>query len=247
MAFKVVIPARYSSSRLPGKPLIEIDGIPMIIHVARKARLSAAEEVIVATDDERILQEVTKHNFDAVLTDVDHVSGSDRILEVAKKKSWDQDTIIINVQGDEPMMDPQLINALYEGMIKTNSNFITASSKFENFDDFSDPNTVKVVVNCRGNALYFSRSMIPHTDSFSAEGYDLENSFHHIGIYGYVLSTLENFCSFPKSKLEAIEKLEQLRALDNGMNIRVIFYTGKIFKGIDTLEDLIKVKKLFSS
>lgn len=247
MTFKVIIPARYDSSRLPGKPLIEIAGIPMIIHVARKARLSGAEEVIVATDDRRIQDEVEKHNFEAVLTSKHHLSGSDRILEVATSKSWDSETIIINVQGDEPMMDPQLINELHEQMIKTKATFITAATKFDHFDNFSNPNNVKVVINNLSNALYFSRSMIPNANTFNDEIFDANNSFHHLGIYGYRLSTLKEFCNLKKSNLEIIERLEQLRALDNGITIKVFLYNGKPFKGVDTLEDLIEIKKLFSS
>lgn len=247
MTFKIVIPARFDSTRLPGKPLIEIAGIPMVIHVARKARLSGAEEVIIATDDERILDVAIKNKFDGILTHKDHPSGSDRILEVAKTKSWDEDTIIINVQGDEPMMDPILIKNLYNQMIKSKANFITAAAKFDNFDDFKNPNNVKVVVDDCDNALYFSRSMIPFSNNFESGNYDLENSFHHLGIYGYRLSTLNQFCSLQKSKLEIAEKLEQLRALDNDIQIQVFFYKGKPFKGIDTLDDLIEIKKLFSN
>ena len=134
MSFKVVIPARYNSTRLPGKPLIEINGIPMVIHVAKKARMSGADEVVIATDDQRIIDVVSSYNFEALMTSEKHISGTDRVLEVVTIKKWSDDEFIINIQGDEPLIDPQLIKLLYEGMSEEGLNYATAASKFKCYD-----------------------------------------------------------------------------------------------------------------
>ena len=146
MTFKVVIPARYHSSRLPGKPLIEIAGIPMVIHVARKAKLSGASEIIIATDDDRIVNTSEEYGFRSIMTNPNHISGTDRIEEVINKANWDSETIIINLQGDEPLIDPLLINQVSDGMIKDKIDYASAASLFLNYDDFSNPNNVKVVL-----------------------------------------------------------------------------------------------------
>jgi len=247
MAFKVVIPARYNSTRLPGKPLIEIAGFPMIIHVARKAKLSGAEEIIIATDDERILTEVENFGFEALMTDLNHASGTDRILEVAKKKSWPSDTKVINVQGDEPLIDPKLIVDLNDFMNQSKSNYVTAATKFRNYTDFINFNNVKVILDQNRNAIYFSRSLIPYSKLHEDKKIDDDVVYHHIGIYGYSVSMLEKFCKLKKSKLEESEKLEQLRAIDNQLPIQVLIHHGNHFKGVDTLEDLTEVKKIISN
>ena len=236
MTFKVVIPARYMSTRLPGKPLIEIGGIPMVIHVARKARMSGADEVIIATDDQRI-------NFEALLTSERHISGTDRVLDVVKQKKWSDNQLIINVQGDEPLIDPQLIRLLYEGMSEEGLNYATAASKFKSYDDYSNPNNVKVIIGKDNFAIYFSRSKIPHFINDESNSWDPNISFHHIGLYGYTPKLLRIFCDFPESKHEAIENLEQLRAIDNDLKIKVFEYRGNHMKGVDTLDDLAAIKK----
>ncbi|MDC0423097.1 3-deoxy-manno-octulosonate cytidylyltransferase [Methylophilaceae bacterium] len=243
MTFKVVIPARYMSTRLPGKPLIEIGGIPMVIHVARKARMSGADEVVIATDDERIIDVVTSYDFEALLTSESHISGTDRVLDVVKQKNWSDNQLIINVQGDEPLIDPQLIKLLYEGMSEEGLNYATAASKFKSYDDYSNPNNVKVIIGKDNFAIYFSRSKIPHFVSDESNFWDPNISFHHIGLYGYTPKLLRIFCDFPESKHEAIENLEQLRAIDNDLKIKVFEYRGDHMKGVDTLDDLAAIKK----
>ena len=243
MTFKVVIPARYMSTRLPGKPLIEIGGIPMVIHVARKARMSGADEVVIATDDERIIDVVTSYDFEALLTSESHISGTDRVLDVVKQKNWSDNELIINVQGDEPLIDPQLIKLLYEGMSEEGLNYATAASKFKSYDDYSNPNNVKVIIGKDNFAIYFSRSKIPHFVSDESNFWDPNISFHHIGLYGYTPKLLRIFCDFPESKHEAIENLEQLRAIDNDLKIKVFEYRGDHMKGVDMLDDLAAIKK----
>ena len=243
MAFKVVIPARYKSTRLPGKPLIEINGIPMIIHVAKKARMSGAEEVIIATDDERIIDVATKYDFEALMTSENHISGTDRVLEVVTKKKWSDNELIINVQGDEPLIDPQLIKLLYEGMSEEDLNYATAASKFKSYEDYDDSNNVKVILGKDNFAIYFSRSKIPHFMSNESNFWNPNISFHHIGLYGYTPKLLRSFCNLPESKHEAAEKLEQLRAIDNNLRIKVFEYRGNHIKGVDTLDDLAAIKK----
>jgi 3-deoxy-manno-octulosonate cytidylyltransferase (CMP-KDO synthetase) len=247
MAFKVVIPARYNSTRLPGKPLIEIAGLPMVIHVARKAKLSGAEEIIIATDDARILTEVENFGFEALMTDPDHASGTDRILEVAKKKSWPSDTKVINVQGDEPLIDPKLIVDLNDFMNQSKSNYVTAAAKFKNYNDFINLNNVKVILDQNRNAVYFSRTQIPYSKLHEDKKFDDDIVYHHIGIYGYSVSMLEKFCNLKKSKLEESERLEQLRAIYNQLPIQVLIHHGNHCKGVDTLEDLTEVKKMISN
>ena len=243
MTFKVVIPARYQSTRLPGKPLIEIGGIPMVIHVAKKARMSGADEVVIATDDERIIDVVTSYNFEALMTSEKHISGTDRVLEVVTKKKWSDNELIINIQGDEPLIDPQLIKLLYKGMSEEGLNYATAASKFKTYADYANPNNVKVILGKDNFAIYFSREKIPHFMSNESNFWDPNISFHHIGLYGYTPNLLRSFCNFPESKHEAAEKLEQLRAIDNNLRIKVFEYTGNHIKGIDTLDDLAAIKK----
>ncbi len=247
MGYKVVIPARYMSTRLPGKPLIEIDGLPMVIHVAKRARFSGADEVIIATDDLRIFDEVSKHNFEALMTSDKHISGTDRVLEVVKLKQWSDNEIIINVQGDEPLIDPQLINLVYEGMKKEGLNYATAASKFKIFDDYANPNNVKVILGKDNFALYFSRSMIPYFFSDEKNHWDPLISYHHIGLYGYTPILLREFCALQESAHESAEKLEQLRAIDNNLKIKVFEYHGEHIKGVDTIDDLVKIKNFIEN
>jgi|TARA_B110000971_G_scaffold221675_1_gene269836 3-deoxy-manno-octulosonate cytidylyltransferase (CMP-KDO synthetase) len=243
MTFKVVIPARYNSTRLPGKPLIKIGGIPMVIHVAKKARMSGAEEVVIATDDKRIVDVVTSYNFEALMTSDKHISGTDRVLEVVKSKKWLDNELIINVQGDEPLIDPQLIKLLYKGMSEEGLSYASAASKFENYEDYANPNNVKVILGKDNFAIYFSRSKIPHFMSNESNFWDPNVSFHHIGLYGYTPKLLRSFCNLPESRHEAVEKLEQLRAIDNNLRIKVFVYSGSHIKGVDTLDDLTTIKK----
>jgi|TARA_B110000967_G_C18721022_1_gene477672 3-deoxy-manno-octulosonate cytidylyltransferase (CMP-KDO synthetase) len=239
MTFNVVIPARYESTRLPGKPLLEIAGVPMVIRTAIRANESGAKVVIIATDDERIMDAAQEYGFDALMTDKEHISGTDRVLDVANQKGWLKDEIIINVQGDEPLIDPELIKLLAMALEKKDVNYVSACSNFENFDEYLNPNNVKVICDKNKYASDFYRDPLVK----NKEHWSSEKQFHHIGIYGYTKKLLDNFCILPISKLEKILKLEQLRALENNISLLVLNYEGKIHRGIDTPEDLSVIRK----
>jgi len=239
MTFNVVIPARYESTRLPGKPLLEIAGVPMVIRTAIRANESGAKVVIIATDDERIMDAAQEYGFDALMTDKEHISGTDRVLDVANQKGWLKDEIIINVQGDEPLIDPELIKLLAMALEKKDVNYVSACSNFENFDEYLNPNNVKVICDKNKYASDFYRDPLVK----NKEHWSSEKQFHHIGIYGYTKKLLDNFCILPISKLEKILKLEQLRALENNISLLVLNYEGKIHRGIDTPEDLSEIRK----
>jgi 3-deoxy-manno-octulosonate cytidylyltransferase (CMP-KDO synthetase) len=239
MNFYVVIPARYESTRLPGKPLIDIAGIPMVIRTAIQARESGAQQVIIATDDQRIKKTAEDYGFEALMTDKNHISGTDRVLDVANQKGWLSDEIIINVQGDEPLIDPELIKLLANSLQKTDINYVSACSKFENFDEYLNPNNVKVVINQNQIAVEFYRE----SPVKNKKDWNLHQQFHHIGIYGYTKELLDKFCNLPISKLEDSLKLEQFRALENNISLMVLNYKVKIIRGIDTLDDLVSIRK----
>lgn len=250
MAFenvKIVIPSRYGSSRLPGKPLMPLCQKPMFWHVVNQAVTAgfSIQDIVVATDDERIMEAAQRYVIPAVLTDVNHASGTDRLFEVCQKLGWHDDTLVINVQGDEPMIPPALITTL--------ANFATQSPQFDictvmspiaSVKDLHNPNVVKVAEGEQQRAVYFSRSPIP----FDRESNDSLNSvYRHIGIYAYRVECLRQFCSFPESSLEKIEKLEQLRALSNGMSVGVVRYDDAPPHGIDTQEDYDNVKRIMEN
>ena len=239
MNFNVVIPARYESTRLPGKPLIEIAGIPMVIRTAIQASKSGADHVIIATDDIRIKNIAEKYNFKALMTDKSHVSGTDRVLDVANQKGWLSNEIIINVQGDEPLINPELIKLLAKALEKNNISYVSACSNFANFDEYLNPNNVKVIFDKNQFALEFYREPLIK----NKKDWNSEKHFHHIGIYGYTKEMLDNFCNLPISKLEDTLKLEQLRALENNIPLMILKYESKIYRGIDTPEDLLVIKK----
>jgi 3-deoxy-manno-octulosonate cytidylyltransferase (CMP-KDO synthetase) len=243
MNFYVVIPARYKSTRLPGKALIDIAGIPMVIRTAIQARESGAQQVVIATDDQRIKKTVEDYGFEALMTDKDHISGTDRVLDVANQKRWLSDEIIINVQGDEPLIDPELIKLLANALQEPDVNYVSACSNFENFDEYLNPNNVKVVFNQNKIAIKFYRESLVKNE----KDWNLQQKFHHIGIYGYTKKLLDNFCSLPISKLENSLKLEQLRALENNISLMILKYEGKIHRGIDTPEDLFLIRKYLES
>jgi len=239
MTFNVVIPARYESTRLPGKPLLEIAGIPMVIRTAIRSRESGAKVVIIATDDERIMEAAQNYGFDALMTDKNHLSGTDRVLDVANQKDWPRDEIIINVQGDEPLIDPELIKLLADTLQEIDVNYVSACSSFENFDDYLNPNNVKVLRDKDKFALDFYRNPLVK----SKEHWNSKKQFHHIGIYGYTKKLLDDFCILPISTLEKNLKLEQLRALENNISLKVLSYAGKSHRGIDTPEDLSEIRR----
>ncbi len=243
-SIKVVIPARYGSSRLPGKPLLKIQGKTIIEHVAERCREAGVskDNIIIATDDQRIFSVLESSQWQVVMTSDSHQSGTDRICEVANKMQWDDDTIVLNVQGDEPMIPPDLIENV-ASFAKTHSEYdiataVVSMTKAENVDD---PNVVKVVLGENSRAIYFSRAAVPFNRDFP-QNHSLAK--RHIGIYAYRVSALKRFCSFSESILENYEKLEQLRALSHGMPIGALIYEGAVPHGIDTLEDYESIKCL---
>jgi 3-deoxy-manno-octulosonate cytidylyltransferase (CMP-KDO synthetase) len=245
MGFVVVIPARYASTRLPGKPLLDISGKPMVQWVVDAASQSAAREVIVATDDARIADAVS---CEAVLTNEAHPSGTDRIAEVATLKRWPADTIVVNVQGDEPHIPPAVIDQV-ANLLEHDSqaDLATLCTPIESLHEMLDPNVVKVVTASDGAALYFSRAPIPWQRD-SAKGDLLSQTsfagaYRHLGIYAYRVSALLRMTQSPPGQLEQIERLEQLRALQMGMRIAVACAVVKPGVGVDTAADLERARR----
>jgi 3-deoxy-manno-octulosonate cytidylyltransferase (CMP-KDO synthetase) len=246
--FYVVIPARYASTRLPGKPLLDIAGKPMVLWVAERAKQSGAKQVIVATDDSRIYEVVQQHGYIAVMTRVDHVSGTDRIAEVAIKQAWGDDAIVVNVQGDEPLIDPTLIAEVAMTLARNQDAVMaTACHQIKNKADFVNPNVVKLVMDAQGNALYFSRSPIPYPrDTFDAATLELTSAYRHVGIYGYRAAFLRQYAALQPSAIEQIECLEQLRVLHHGYKIAVTISNDAPATGVDTQLDLDYVRSILS-
>ena len=233
-----VIPARYSSTRLPGKPLREICGVPMICRVwERASRAKSVSEVIVATDDERILAAVENYGGRAMMTRADHKTGTDRLAEVAEK--FPDAEVVVNVQGDEPLIEPALIDELIAQFADKNLHMATVATELKDASEMKNPNNVKVVLDRNNDALYFSRSLIPYLRN---EG--KSKIFKHIGIYAYRREFLLTYAKMNSTPLEQSESLEQLRALENGYKIRVIISANK-FVGVDTEEDLKLVNDFF--
>lgn len=243
--FKVVIPARFASSRLPGKPLLDIAGKPMVIQVAIRAGNSQAGEVVIATDHAPIMQAAEKHGFACVMTREDHPSGTDRIAEVVQTMGWPDETIVVNVQGDEPLIDPDLIDEVAQALAKdTQAVMATACHPIHDIAAFENPNIVKVVLNAQGQALYFSRAPIPYPRD--AEYRDQLTSHRHIGIYAYRVGFLKRYASLSVTALEKIESLEQLRVLYHGYQIAVTVTENAPASGVDTKADLEAVREIFA-
>ena len=250
--FKVVIPARLASTRLARKPLADIAGKPMVVRVAEAAQRTAAAGVWIATDAEEIRAAVAVHGFAAVMTRADHPSGTDRIAEVAAQLGWQDDEIVVNVQGDEPLIDPQLIEAVAQALAAdAGASIATASHAIHNAAEIFNPNVVKVVTDARGRALYFSRAPIPwHRDGFAASPTTLPEGFvaqRHIGIYAYRVSFLRRYGSLTPAPIERWESLEQLRALWHGDAICVVETQQAPPAGVDTEEDLARVRRVFAT
>lgn len=249
MRFQVVIPARMASTRLPGKPLLDIAGLPMIVHVMRSAAAAGAASVVVATDDARIVSAVEMHGGAAMLTDADHASGTDRVHEVAERLGWDEDEIVVNLQGDEPLMPPQLLRQVVELLVgDAGAGLATLATPVHSADELRDPNVVKVVVGQDGRALYFSRAPIPW-DRDAAAAVPGEQTSHrgaqrHIGLYAYRVAALARLRVTPPCELELIERLEQLRALWLGIGIAVDTARVAPGPGVDTPADLERVRLL---
>lgn len=245
MNFRVVIPARFGSLRLPGKPLLDVAGRALILRTADRARASGAAEVVVATDDERIANVCKDDNLDVVMTAVTHESGSDRIAEVARLKGWSADAIVVNVQGDEPCIPPAIIRQVASLLVTGEAEIATLATPVADVGELNDPNVVKVVVNSSGHALYFSRAPIP----WDRDGANTLACvpLRHLGIYAYRVNRLERFAGSPVCALETRERLEQLRALWNGWSIRVATAVQVPGPGVDTPADLAAACDYFQS
>ena len=266
--FNVVIPARISSTRLPGKPLLDIGGKPMVVRVAEQAAQSGAQQIVIATDHESILSAAREYGFNACMTRADHSSGTDRIAEVVAQKGWGGDTIVVNVQGDEPLIPPALISSVAQHLHDHPECAIaTACHPIHDEESMRNPNVVKAVLDKNGNALYFSRAPIPYPrDAFSSSslpnGQDDSPSsprgkvrrgelpenlivLRHIGIYAYRASFLRAFGQLAPAAIEQVESLEQLRALWHCYKIGVTITKDSPPNGVDTEADLLTVRKLF--
>ncbi|QIL89260.1 3-deoxy-manno-octulosonate cytidylyltransferase [Microbulbifer sp. SH-1] len=250
-SFDVIIPARYGSSRLPGKPLADIAGKTMVQRVYERARASAAERVIVATDDARVVDLVQGFGGEVCMTRADHPSGTDRLQEVATRIGVSADRILVNVQGDEPLIPPAVINQVAQNLaINKAAGVATLAEPITSCEDFLNPNIVKVVAECTGLARYFSRAPIPWPrDAFASERNLLPeglNPRRHIGIYAYRAGLLNQFVTWPVAPIEQFEALEQLRFLYNGHAIHVADACDEVPGGVDTEQDLERMRAHFA-
>jgi 3-deoxy-manno-octulosonate cytidylyltransferase (CMP-KDO synthetase) len=247
--FHVVIPARFAATRLPGKPLLEVAGRPLIEWVWRCARDSGALSVLIATDDERIREAASSFGAEVAMTAAEHASGTDRIAEVAQSRGFGPEEVIVNLQGDEPLMPPPLIGSL-AAAVRSQSmvDIATAATPVRSVREFLDPNCVKAVCAPDGRALYFSRAPVPFPRDQAAQGTPSEfaHALRHIGIYAYRVRSLLAFSALPATPLELKEKLEQLRALEHGMRIQVLTLKEAPPSGVDTQEDLERVREVLS-
>ena len=238
----IIIPARLNSSRFANKILVDILGLPMVIKTAKQ--VSSLDQVIIATDSQKVINIAKEYGFDAVLTSSKHQSGTDRINEAVNILNLDENEIIVNVQADEPFIEKEVVQSVINRVSKIKENnedtMIVSCHKEISSEFADDPNLVKVVVDEKSNAIYFSRAKVPYNRDHH------ENSLYngHLGIYGFTKKSLNKFCSLESSKLENIEKLEQLRAIDNGYKIAMVKVQSKSF-GIDTQEDLDNALKVF--
>jgi len=251
VGFTVLIPARLASTRLPDKPLADIAGVPMVVRVAQRAEQSSAAQVVVATDSERIADACSRHGVRAVLTRADHPSGSDRLAEACELLGLEHDDLVVNVQGDEPLIEPALIDAVADLLAKhSQASMSTAAHPIASVEEFRNPNVVKVVLQADGLAMYFSRAPIPWwRDGFAGGITALPDPapLRHIGIYGYRAGFLRAFPRMAQAPVEACEALEQMRALWHGHRIAVHVSDVAPGAGVDTPEDLERVRRLFSA
>jgi 3-deoxy-manno-octulosonate cytidylyltransferase (CMP-KDO synthetase) len=249
-AFQVVIPARFASTRLPGKPLLDICGKPMVVRVAEQAAQSGAQQIIIATDHQPIVTAAREHGFQACMTRANHTSGTDRIAEVAAQRGWPDETIVVNVQGDEPLIPPQLIRAVAQHLHDHSDCAIaTACHSIHDEASMRNPNIVKVVLDKHGNALYFSRAPIPWPRDAYAHNQPLPKSVNvlrHVGIYAYRASFLRAYGQLAPAPIEQVESLEQLRALYHGYKIGVTKTDQAPPSGVDTEQDLGIARRLFT-
>ncbi len=249
MSYTVLVPARLASTRLPDKPLADIAGLPMVVRVAQRAQQSGAARVVVAADDARITAACAAHGVEAILTRKDHPSGSDRLAEACEQLGLDGDAIVVNVQGDEPLIDPALIDAVAAALAaRADAAMSTAVHAIDSLDDFLNPNVVKAVLDAQDNALYFSRAPIPWWRDGGPRPTTLPSPapLRHVGIYGYRAGFVRRFPTLPPAPLETTETLEQLRALWHGHRIVVHRSAHAPGPGVDTPEDLARVRALFT-
>ena len=251
--YTVIIPARLASTRLPNKPLADIGGLPMVVRVARQAQQSQAQQVVVATDAPQVLSACAQHGVRAVLTRSDHASGSDRLAEAVLLLGLTAQDIVINVQGDEPFIPPQVIDQLAAfAAARAHAPMCTLAQALDAAADFYDPNVVKVVLNTHGDALYFSRAAIPYPrdQALAARATTPNNALilpepaplRHIGLYSYRVAFLQTWCRLPVNSLEQVEALEQLRVLAHGYAIAVLQIAHRILPSVDTPADLARAR-----
>lgn len=242
--FVVAIPARYASTRLPGKPLRDIAGDPMIVHVARRAREAGASEVVIATDDTRIAAAVEPLGLQVCMTSDRHLSGTDRLAECAQRCGWADDRIVVNLQGDEPLAPPAAIRAAAVALATSGAQLATLAAPITQAAELFDPNCVKLVRNARGDGIWFSRAPLPwHRDAFARDRLTLPPGpwLRHIGLYAYRVASLRAFAAMPAGTLEQIESLEQLRVIEAGWRIAVAITPAPFPAGVDTEHDLQRV------
>jgi 3-deoxy-manno-octulosonate cytidylyltransferase (CMP-KDO synthetase) len=247
--FTVLVPARLASTRLPNKPLADIAGVPMVVRVAERARASGAADVIVAADAASIVEACRAHGVRALLTRADHASGSDRLAEACALLGLDGDAVVVNVQGDEPLIDPALVAAC-AALLEANPECVmsTSAHAIGTPAEFADPNVVKVVIDAAKRALYFSRAPIPcWRDAVPAGALPSPAPLRHIGVYAYRAGFLRRFAALPQLALERIEALEQLRVLAAGERIAVHVSDARPGPGVDTPADLERVRRLFAA
>ncbi len=250
--FKIVIPARLASTRLPNKPLVDICGKPMVVRVAQQVESIKNTQVFIATDSEQIAEVCQRFNLKTVLTSPDCPSGTDRIAEVAKQLNWADHDMVINVQGDEPLIEPETVVYLAQLLARSKAPMVTCACAIESREDFYNPNVVKVVMNRNQEAMYFSRAPIPYPrDLFKKNACGQLPSefaaFRHIGLYGYRVSFLNAYSTWPIGELDQAESLEQLRALWNGQQIAVLKLQKAPATGVDTMEDLLRIRELWKN
>jgi len=245
--FVVAIPARFAATRLPGKPLRLLGGEPLVLHVARRALAAGAREAWVAADDPRIADALAGSGVRIAMTSSQHASGSDRLAECARIAGWSDDTIVVNLQGDEPFAPAEGIRAAAFALRESGADMSTLATPIEDAEQLFDPNIVKVVRADNGDALYFSRAPIPwHRDAFAGDRQHLPEAsgcLRHIGLYAYRAGFLKRFAVLPPGRLERIESLEQLRALEAGARIRVELTPADFPPGVDTEEDLARAER----
>lgn len=242
----IVIPARYASSRLPGKPLLLIHGRAMILRVVDQAKKVAGfDDLCVATDDQRIADVCLAEGIDVVMTSADHPSGTDRLSEVAKIKGWHQDDIIVNVQGDEPLLPADLVCQVAELLqAKPDCSMSTLCEPILHMQEFQRPSIVKVVMTQHNQALYFSRASIPHERDAAADAVAPQHAYRHLGLYAYRVGLLQQYVSWQRGTLEQLENLEQLRVLENGHRIAITVAASQLPPGVDTAEDLERLNQM---